>query len=80
MISVSNDLISREYLLQKLDLFNDRKNGNKHFLLGIETAKEIIGDEPAPLGMVGMACPNCGCKAVPWVKFCDECGQKFVED
>lgn len=36
--------------------------------------------EPAPLGMEGMVCPTCGCKAVPWVKFCDECGQKFVED
>ena len=41
------DLISRKSLLQKLDLFNDRENGNKHFLLGIETAKEVIGDEPA---------------------------------
>lgn len=36
--------------------------------------------EPAPLGMGGMVCPTCGCKAVPWAKFCDECGQKFVED
>ena len=36
--------------------------------------------EPAPLGMEGMVCPTCGCKAVPWAKFCDECGQKFVED
>lgn len=36
--------------------------------------------EPAPLGMEEMVCPTCGCKAVPWAKFCDECGQKFVED
>lgn len=42
-----------------------------------DTAKK---PEPAPLGMEGMVCPTCGCKAVPWVKFCDECGQKFVED
>lgn len=41
------DLISRKSLLQKLDLFSDRENGNKHFFLGIETAKEIIEDEPA---------------------------------
>lgn len=41
-----------------------------------DTAK---APEPAPLGMEGMVCPTCGCKAVPWVKFCDECGQKFVE-
>ena len=42
-----------------------------------DTAK---APEPAPLGMKGMVCPTCGCKAVPWMKFCDECGQKFVED
>lgn len=42
-----------------------------------DTAK---APEPAPLGMEGMVCPTCGCKAVPWAKFCDECGQKFVED
>lgn len=42
-----------------------------------DTAK---APEPAPLGMVGMVCPTCGCKAVPWAKFCDECGQKFVGD
>lgn len=42
-----------------------------------DTAK---APEPAPLGMEGMVCPTCGCKAVPWEKFCDECGQKFVED
>ena len=40
----------------------------------------VKAPEPAPLGMEGMVCPTCGCKAVPWVKFCDECGQKFVED
>ena len=39
---MSDDLISRKSLLQKLDLFSDRENGNKHFFLGIETAKEII--------------------------------------
>lgn len=42
-----------------------------------DTAK---APEPAPLGMEGMVCPTCGCKALPWAKFCDECGQKFVED
>lgn len=41
-----------------------------------DTAK---APEPAPLGMEGMVCPTCGCKAVPWAKFCDECGQRFVE-
>ena len=36
--------------------------------------------EPAPLGMDGMVCPSCGNKALPWDKFCEECGQRFWED
>lgn len=36
--------------------------------------------EPAPLGMDGMVCPSCGNKALPWDKFCGECGQRFWED
>ena len=34
----------------------------------------------APLGMDGMVCPTCGCKTVPWEKYCSECGQKFWEE
>lgn len=36
--------------------------------------------EPAPLGMDGMVCPSCGNKALPWDRFCGECGQRFWED
>lgn len=36
--------------------------------------------EPAPLGMDGMVCPSCGNKALPWDRFCWECGQRFWED
>lgn len=36
--------------------------------------------EPAPLGMDGMACPACGKKALPWDRFCGECGQRFWGD
>ena len=36
--------------------------------------------EPAPLGMDGMVCPACGKKALPWDRFCRECGQRFWED
>ena len=43
----SDDLISRKALLKKLEVFNDRDHGNEHFLLGIESAKEIIKNEPA---------------------------------
>lgn len=37
-----------------------------------DTAK---APEPAPLGMDGMVCPSCGKKALPWDRFCGECGQ-----
>ena len=36
--------------------------------------------EPAPLGMDGMVCPSCGKKALPWDRFCGECGQRFWEE
>ena len=36
--------------------------------------------EPAPLGMDGMVCPLCGNKALPWDRFCGECGQRFWEE
>lgn len=39
-------LIDADYVLSALDTFSDRENGNKHFLLGIETAREIIRDAP----------------------------------
>ena len=28
----------------------------------------------------GMVCPICGSKAVPWSRFCDECGQRWWEE
>ena len=28
----------------------------------------------------GMVCPTCGRKALPWSRFCDECGQRWWED
>ena len=42
-----------------------------------DTAK---APEPAPFGMDGMVCPACGKKALPWDRFCGECGQRFWED
>lgn len=36
--------------------------------------------DPAPLGMDGMVCPACGKKALPWDRFCGDCGQRFWED
>ena len=42
-----------------------------------DTAK---APEPAPFGMDGMVCPSCGKKALPWDRFCGECGQRFREE
>lgn len=39
-------LVCREWLIMALSIFNDRKNGNEHFLRGIETAKEIVKTAP----------------------------------
>ena len=44
---MSDDLISRKAVLEKLRLLDDRKNGNENFLFGIETSAEIIENEPA---------------------------------
>ena len=38
--------INADYALIALKVFNDKKNGNPHFLNGIETAKEIIEELP----------------------------------
>ena len=46
-------------------------------ILNRDTAR---APEPAPLGMDGMVCPACGEKALPWDRFCGECGQRFWED
>ncbi len=39
-------LIDASALTKKLNVFNDRMHGNEHFLNGIESAKEIIENEP----------------------------------
>ena len=43
---MSDDLISRKALLDKLKLFDDKEHGNECFFFGLETAKEIIENEP----------------------------------
>lgn len=42
-----------------------------------DTAKAPV---PSPVGTDGMVCPSCGNKALPWDRFCGECGQRFWED
>ena len=44
-----------------------------HELKERDTAKKPVQTED------GMVCPICGSKAVPWSRFCDECGQRWWE-
>lgn len=39
-------LIDADYILSALNVFYDRKHGNEHFLLGIETAQDIVKGVP----------------------------------
>lgn len=39
-------LIDADALIEKLSTFNDRVHGDTHFICGIESAKEIIQNEP----------------------------------
>lgn len=41
-------------------------------ILERDTAKKPVQTED------GMVCPICGSKAVPWSRFCDECGQRWL--
>lgn len=83
-------LIDADYVLNALGIFNDRENGNEHFLNGIETAMEII--EQAPTINATIRKPResrrklpctCGNKHISmWYGFhtnqciCDDCGKQ----
>ena len=53
------DLISREYMFQALGIFNDRENGDPHFLNGIETAREIVENAPVVDAEPVVHCRDC---------------------
>lgn len=71
-------MIDADYVLSALGIFNDRKNGNEHFLFGIDTAKEIVQNAPTieaepvrhghwidkPTGKYGN-----------WQSYCSACGK-----
>jgi len=52
-------LIDADSSIEKLNTFNDRVHGDTHFICGIESAKEIIQNEPTveavPLSVVRKA-------------------------
>jgi len=52
-------LIYADYALNALGIFNDRDHGDTHFLNGIETAREIIGNAPAIDAVPVVRCKDC---------------------
>lgn len=52
-------LIDANALMDALNVFKDRKNGNEHFMYGIETAKELLGIQPTVDAVQVMRCKDC---------------------
>ena len=51
--------IDADALMDALNVFKDRKNGNEHFMYGIETAKELLGIQPTVDAVPVVRCENC---------------------
>lgn len=47
-------LIDADEIMKALSIFNDSENGNRHFLYGIRTAKELIDDAPTVGGWISV--------------------------
>lgn len=69
----------RRLLLERLHVYEDTGLAPEQIreLKERDTAKAPV---PSPVGTDGMVCPSCGNKALPWDRFCGECGQRFWED
>lgn len=82
--------------LKKVDLFNgiwDKKNGNRHFMYGIETVVEYINSLPTidpvkrgewvaqDAGHTRFMCSACGSKNYwGYEKYCPNCGAKMRDE
>ena len=55
----NNDLIRRSDVMNMLSVFNDRVNGNNHFINGIETAKELLESAPVVDAVEVVRCRDC---------------------
>lgn len=66
-------LIDADYLQKALSVFCDYEHGNKHFLFGIETAREIIADAPTIDAVPVVRCKDCKYRD-PEDKKCDHGG------
>lgn len=54
-----NRYIDADVLMDALNVFRDRKNGNEHFMYGIETAKELLGIQPTVDAVPVVRCKDC---------------------
>ena len=59
--------------VEKAELLTNEEAAKWQELKERDTAKKPVQTED------GMVCPICGSKAVPWSRFCDECGQRWWE-
>ena len=60
--------------VEKAELLTNEEAAKWQELKERDTAKKPVQTED------GMVCPICGSKAVPWSRFCDECGQRWWEE
>ena len=60
--------------VEKAELLTNEEAAKWQELKDRDTAKKPVQTED------GMVCPICGSKAVPWSRFCDECGQRWWEE
>jgi len=83
-------LIDADALMEKLNVFNDNVNGNEHFINGIETAKELLGDMPTAYDVEKVVeqlvtihveghCPSESLECV-LSKTCDDCYREIVTE
>ena len=59
--------------VEKAELLTNEEAAKWQELKERDTANKPVQTED------GMVCPICGSKAVPWSRFCDECGQRWWE-
>ncbi|MFR4484645.1 hypothetical protein [Sellimonas intestinalis] len=59
--------------VEKAELLTNEEAAKWQELQERDTAKKPVQTED------GMVCLICGSKAVPWSRFCDECGQRWWE-
>lgn len=73
--TAKRDVRKIKEIMQKFEYDDDFiESVNDDFCLERDTAKKPVQTED------GMVCPICGSKAVPWSRFCDECGQRWWEE